>query len=496
MKTKLKKEIGKMKKILLSIVLAAIFFLAPVAVRQASAGEMDVLVDKLVDKGVLTPSEAQIVVDETKVQCAKDLANGESPSAPDWTQRIKVSGDVRFRTQYDSGKGYTAGPAGIAPFFPPNIATNNGSGGSIEDYRLRERVRARIGLEAQINDYTYAGVRIMGGSTNSNTGNDTLSQYFSKFPVEWDQYWIRFEAPKQYTAYYNDLKLWLGKMPNPMQTTELMWDSNITPGGVAIQYTSPDINLSRISSLVPNINIYSNLGSFVLDESATFDSDPMLWVGQVGMKTSPFGLCGSTFNVAGAVYDFANLQGKTPGQNSAGTNTRLTTDQNLMPTGGQYAYAFTDLDLVMSLDNGSLFSYNLPNGVYVDLIHNTEAPQNNAALVGAYLGKKAPKEKNDWKIRAEWRYIERNALPDFMTDNDWYGFGIQTSATRGGPLTQFDNGFPVQNGTNGKGIVLATEYMILKNTTLNLKYSWMEPIDTEYQNAPWNEFQCDVMTKF
>ena len=488
-----------MKRLLLILCLVVSFSFASGVLAQAS--EVDILVQKLVEKNVLSPSEAQIILDDTKVQVAKDLAHGELISAPDWTQRIKVSGDVRFRTQYDSGKGASS-----------TGTDSNTAGAVINDNRWRERLRGRIGVEAKVNDDTYAGVRFMGGGPNSNTGNDTLGGsgpfgaagttaaaqqygYFNKYPVMWDQYWIRYEAPKEFFGkLYNDLKLWAGKMPNPMQTTDLMWDNNITPGGVAIQYTSPDVKLSSI----PSFNIYSNLGSFVLDENATWQADPMLWVGQIGVKTSPFGLCGSTLNLGTAFYNFANIKGRVPSANSAGTNTRqwLGNQTDQITTVGPYMYEYNVLDLLMIIDNGSLFGYDLPNGLYADFIHNTAAPKNNGVLLGAYLGKKSLKEKNDWKVRAEWRYIERDALPDFMTDNDWYGFGTQSSVSSGSTFNQNGNGFPAQNGTNGKGVVLASEYMILKNTSLNLKYSWMEPVISDNKTDPWNEFMCDVITKF
>ena len=170
-----------MKNILSTAMLGA--FLLLVASTYAQAGEVDILVQKLVEKNVLSPAEAQIILDETKVQVSKDLATQNSYAVPEWTQRIKMSGDVRFRTQYDSGKGV-------------GTTTESQTGGSvIQDQRWRERVRARIGLEGKVNDFTYAGVRVMGGGTASNTGNDTLTGRFSKAPVEWDQYWIRFEAP-------------------------------------------------------------------------------------------------------------------------------------------------------------------------------------------------------------------------------------------------------------------------------------------------------------
>jgi hypothetical protein len=477
-----------MKRILLAVILGA--FLLLIANQSAQAGEVDVLVNKLIEKGVLSPAEGQIILDETKVQVSKDLATQSSYSVPEWTQRIKASGDIRFRTQYDSGKGV-------------GTTTESPNGGAvIKDQRWRERVRARIGLEGKVNDFTYAGVRVMGGDVNSNTGNDTLDKYFAKKPVEWDQYWIRFEAPqdiiKRYGQYFNDAKIWLGKFPNPFETTDLVWDNNINPGGAAYQVVGPDVKLGPI----PTFNIYSNGGEFVLDESSTINTDPMLFAMQIGAKTVPFGPFNSTFNVAGAIYNFENLQNKTPTVNSAGTNSRVWrgNDDNAGGTVlGSYKYQYDVLDLLFNLDNGKFLDWDLPNGLYIDLIHNPAAVENNGMLFGGYIGKKKPKEKNDWKIRAEYRYLERDALPDFMTDNDWYGFGTQTSttaATVGGIGAQNNNGYPAQNGTNGKGIVLASEYMIFKNTSLNLKYSWMKPIESDNKTDPWNEFMFDVLTKF
>ncbi len=479
-----------MKRILLAVILGA--FLLLIANQSAQAGEMDVLVNKLVEKGVLSPAEGQIILDETKVQVSKDLATQSSYSVPEWTQRIKASGDIRFRTQYDSGKS--------------NTTTNGTANNGILDQRWRERVRARIGLEGKVNDFTYAGVRLMGGQTASNTGNDTLGGgafgYFSKYPVEWDQYWIRFEAPqdivKHYGQYFNDAKIWLGKFANPFETTDLVWDNNINPGGAAFQVVGPDVKLGPL----PSFNVYSNGGEFVLDESASINTDPMLFAIQVGAKTVPFGPFDSTFNVAGAVYNFENLKNKTPLANTAGTNSRVWNGDLSGVTGsilGSYKYEYDVLDLLFTIDNGKFLDWNLSNGLYIDLIRNPAAVENSGMLFGGYLGKKKPKEKNDWKIRAEYRYLERDALPDFMTDNDWYGFGTQTSTIAGvvnGIGTQNNNGYPAQNGTNGKGIVLASEYMIFKNTSLNLKYSWMEPIKSDNKTDPWNEFMFDVLTKF
>ncbi|MDD5423261.1 MAG: hypothetical protein PHT32_07590, partial [Candidatus Omnitrophica bacterium] len=115
-----------MKRILLAAVLGALFLL--MCETRSQAGEVDILVQKLVDKNVLSPAEAQIILDETKLQVSKDLAQAKSLSVPEWTQRIKWGGDIRFRTQADWGK----------------PSTTSSSSSTIKHQRIRERVRGRF----------------------------------------------------------------------------------------------------------------------------------------------------------------------------------------------------------------------------------------------------------------------------------------------------------------------------------------------------------------
>ena len=217
----------------------------------AMSGEIDVLLYKLVEKNVLTPAEAQIIADETKLQVSKDLAQGKSLSVPEWTQRIKWGGDVRYRTQGDWGKGNSPQNAATAP--------------TIKEQRLRNRIRGRFYMEGKVNDFTYAGTRVAGGQADPRSTNDTIGDnggfsYFRKFPVEFDQYYMRFEAPSEiardYGKYFSDFKIWAGKFNIPFEYSELVWDSDTNPGGVAVQYVSPDLK----AGVLPSTNIYGNFG--------------------------------------------------------------------------------------------------------------------------------------------------------------------------------------------------------------------------------------------
>jgi|GEM_PF-975540 len=485
----IKERNGKMKKMLFFLIAAASTICLLSA--QAYAGEVDVLINKLVEKGVLSPSEAQIVMDDTKLKVSKDLAEQKSYAVPDWTQRIKWGGDVRFRTQGDWGKNNTVTTA---------PGTNNG----IDKQRIRNRIRGRFYMEAKVNDFTYASVRFAGGDTNVRSTNDTTDNWWSKKYAMFDWYYIRFEAPasfhRDYGQYFSDAKLWAGKFPIPFEYSELLWDPDTNPSGVAFQYVSPDLGNSGI---VPLFNIYSNSAMLWLNENASYTNDPMLWGWQVGLKTDPFGPLASTANISSAIYNFASVQGRSP-TGSAGTNTRTLGMDGVGAVNDQgYRYGFSVFDLLVGIDNQKIFGFEFPHGLYADYLHNMECAVdglNNGYMLGGYIGKKKIKEPGDWKARAEMRYIERDAVPDFMPDSDFYGFGTNYTPSLAIPATAANNagnnGLPAEGGTNGKGINLAFEYQLFKNTSLNFEYYWMKPIKSDDRTAPWNELQLDVITKF
>jgi hypothetical protein len=81
-----------------------------------------------------------------------------------------------------------------------------------------------------------------------------------------------------------------------------------------------------------------------------------------------------------------------------------------------------------------------------------------------------------------------------MPDSDFYGFGKFDSTTMG--MSAGNNGLPFEGGTNGKGVNMAFEYQLFKNTALNFELYWMKPIKSWGKTDPWTELQMDVVTKF
>src|SRR6185369_939443 len=103
----------------------------------AQAQSADALLDKLVEKGIITVKEAN----ELRQQSDKDFtkAYASKSGLPDWVTAFKINGDFRGRYDY---------------FKSPNDAF-------VE--RSRYRYRLRLGAVATIKDNLEVGLRLTSG---------------------------------------------------------------------------------------------------------------------------------------------------------------------------------------------------------------------------------------------------------------------------------------------------------------------------------------------
>ncbi|MFH1878220.1 MAG: putative porin [Candidatus Omnitrophota bacterium] len=443
-------------KLKMVCIMAFLALALPLMALRAEAGEIDVLVNKLVEKNILTSHEAQILLAQAKEEAAKDLAKGEAVTAPAWTQNIKIKGDARFRTQVDWGKGL--GPA---------------------HERIRNRVRARLGVEGKVNQEVTAGMFLVTGEGDPRSTNQTLDDEFETKDIRLDAYYIKWDP--RLDKGIGKAALWLGKFQNPLETSELLWDTDICPGGVAGQYMSPNFELGEVGA-----NLYANTALLWLDEISTSQRDPMMWVTQAGLNMDIIKDWEAVLNMGIAYYDLANVKGNQSAnlaEWSAGTNTRWGG-----ALGNTYRYDFNMVDLLIRYDSKRLFDLKLGHGLYSDLIWNTgPSSKNFASQFGGYIGDKKLKDPGQWKLWGEWRYIERDAVPDFMPDSDFYGFTSR--------------GVPEGGGTNSRGLNCGIEYAILKNTVLSAEYYYMVPLDINESlsndyDEPYQLLQLDVKVKF
>jgi hypothetical protein len=254
-----------------------------------------------------------------------------SPGAyPEWAQRIHFYGDMRLRYErvlYPTGNApqtnfnaiNTGSPYDVSQnneFFPPVLDTT-------ED-RTLFRVRARVGMEAQLDYGITANIRLATGdtaapvSTNATFGSNGGD--FSKYAIWLDRASIKYDSPD------DSLRLLIGRFDNPFWSpTDLVWYSELGFDGIAGQVRH---------EILPGITPFAAAGAFPifntsLNTSYTVDVNPnavpaeintlgagtnvpsddkYLFGGQFGVNAS----IGPDYNirVAAAYYDFTHVQGE------------------------------------------------------------------------------------------------------------------------------------------------------------------------------------------
>lgn len=174
---------------------------------------------------------------------------------PEWTQRIKLFGDIRMR--HDS---FMFPPGNnITGVFPNFNSINTGvpfdvSGAifspqlNVNQDRERTRLRMRLGFDIDLEDGFTAGIRMATGGGNTpvstnqtlgstSSGNSGQGGGFSKYELWLDRAFIKYEAALLPEA---NLMILLGRFDNPFMTnSQMMWDEDVALDGIAFKVTSP-----------------------------------------------------------------------------------------------------------------------------------------------------------------------------------------------------------------------------------------------------------------
>jgi len=153
----------------------AVWGIMCLGVSHSFAGQVDILLQKLVDKGILTAGEASQVRTETEEEAKVEAAQGKTPGVPDWVRNIKLKGDFRLRYQYKHDKADN------------DVASDTHIG----------RVRVRVGLEGKVNDKLMAGVGLAtnsGGDPRSTniTFGDKNGGYSTKMEIRLDYAYAKY----------------------------------------------------------------------------------------------------------------------------------------------------------------------------------------------------------------------------------------------------------------------------------------------------------------
>lgn len=426
----------------------------------ARAQSADSLIDKLVEKGILSVKEGN----DLRAEADKDFTKGFQlkTGMPDWVDSFKLHGDARFR--YDGL--YSDNPAFVD--------------------RNRLRYRLRFGATAVMKDDFEVGFRLMsgegtsiGGVSDPLSGNTSFADNGAKKGIYIDL------AYGKWSPIHNEdwsLSFTVGKMENPLETSEAVFDPDYTPEGLAQQLTY-HINKDHALKL--------SLGEFVLDELAASSSDPYMGGAQLRLNSKWTPKISTSFGASiFAITGTESLTGSNvPDQNRG--NTRIDKGTATSPNyvlANDYTPIVIDGSVTYTLESFPLYAGAFPIKLGGEYINNPGAREKNEGYaVGLTFGKSG--KKGTWDLGYKWKNMEADYWFEEVVDSDQGAF-YQSSPVGGkagyGP------------GTNIRGHWIKAAYSPFNCFTIGLSYSMLNLID-KYpagSDSQMSRIQLDGVWKF
>ena len=259
------------------------------------------------------------------------------------------------------------------------------------DPRRRGVVRFRLGMSKEVNGLFKFGARLATGSPDDpNTTDVTMGDFVNDLSISLDQVYLELR--------YQDLFVTGGKFGNPFLKTELVWDGDVNPQGLAASYT-----FKGTGQITPKlIGVYS-----IIDEQTT-NSDSYMLGGQAQLlikSRSDWSL-----TLAGGYYDY-RIQSLT----NAGAGDVLS--NNLTANGTEYRSDFDLLNIITVVEYRGL-NERFPIRFVGDYVKNQGAAVDEDTGFGldVYVGKAS--QKGDWRFQYGYAKAETDAvLAAFSHDN-------------------------------------------------------------------------------
>lgn len=399
------------------------------------------VLDLLVRKKLITDQEAEEVRAELTKQFSETGAGKWKLSTP--ITELELYGDARVR--YEIRQGQTDSQDTLQRNLP--------------------RYRLRLGLRGILADDWFFGVRLETGtnprSANVTFGDDTGGGN-GPFAKNSDGIFVG----QAYLGYkgFKDITLTVGKMPNPMVSTLMVWDPDINPEGLAEQWKhtftialgdaaeSEAATYSKDGTTLPEkkkksdervlkIDVFANFGQFVYDDANPENpigprptttgnggrqlipnADAFLLAWQVGAKfTFPKNLYAQ---IAPALYNYTSngdtfnlhFQGGDPrlsnsaslAQNQTGINSLLVFDLPM-----EVGWKLGDIPMRMYAD----FAMNLDGDERAKAAgHPNKGDQRYAYQIGGALGQL--KKKGDWQLNVFYQRQDQFALDPNLVDTE------------------------------------------------------------------------------
>lgn len=351
-----------------------------------------------------------------------------------WTDKIKLKGDLRYRVELIDQQE--------------------------KEFRYRHRIRARVGMIADVIDDLQATVQLgTGESDDPVSNNQSLTKAFSSKPL-----WLDLAFFDWHPNCLAGTHIVGGKMHNPYYTvgkTELLWDPDLNPEGLALTYQN------TFGWIEPFLN-----GSVLLIQERKEDDESWLIGAQGGARFNPLE---NTLYIllGGGYFDYVNVKNKEPfwdPEDSFGNSIIATDDSDgdgEMDSEFRYRYDYKLLNGFIEL-GGTIAS--LPWAVFADYVVNLKAEADDTGwLFGISVGK--TKEAFDTYFRYIYRRVQRDATIGILTDSDFVG-----------------------GGTDGKGHEFNLGFQLSKTVTTFVSYFYNQKhLD---DSIDFHRAQFDLKLKF
>jgi len=389
--------------------------------------QADALINKLVQKGILTDKEAKDIVAETSTNSNyASLASASKWKLNNAIKGIELFGDLRFRYEYRAVENPSLGLSGSS---------------NRDYYRERFRYAFRLGLRGDLFDDFYYGLRL---ETSANPrspwltfGDDTASTPSAKNSdgVNVGQAYLGWRP----TSWY---EMTVGKMPMPLVVTPMIWDSDINPEGA----------VEKFKTTFGPVDVFANFGQFLYQDSnpdhglPSSDTFMLAWqIGATAHITKDI-----SAKVAPVIYNYTGVG------SGSGLNHPFTGEGDIHGLNTNTANSFNQSGINDLLILEVPFELNWKIGKYGsrlfgDFAYNFEgndraraafeATQNGPASIralphpftgedkayqvgvgfgnlGLVYGQTA--KKNTWEARAYWQHVEQYAADVNLLDSDFF----------------------------------------------------------------------------
>ncbi|MFO1497963.1 MAG: putative porin [Verrucomicrobiota bacterium] len=429
----------------------------------------DRLLDLLQKKGILSDKEAA----DLKAEAAQtNAANASKWKLNSAIKDITLFGDLRFR--YES--------RGV------------GTVGGQEGARERFRYAVRLGLRGDLFDDFYYGIRL---ETSQNprspwvTFGDENSFPFpgpsakSNDSIQIGQAFLGWRAAEW-------LELTVGKMPNPLYTTPMLWDSDINPEGAA----------EKLKYSWGRVDFFATFGQFLYTDANPDNPIDPFFGASSGNRSDAFLLAWQlgaqikfnqdlAFKIAPVLYNYTG-QGQNGGFPGPFVGEGLGNGSNyaLDPATGRYGVNSSNpfysnqsgINNLLVLEVPAEFNFKLGPyraRLFGDLALNLEGDARARAAAGApgsRLAHAYPNEnmayqigfgvgnlglvygqtskKNSWEARAYWQHTEQYAVDVNLIDSDF-----------------------LEGRANLEGIFAALAYSLSDNIIATVRYGYGQRIN-------------------